>query len=269
MDANIYKKIDRIHTEQKIHLRAQFTFLAESQTHTESVVQFLSQPSQLPSVEFPAHSSSVLLGQAPLPPSSYKSKKGAVVEVGVGAGVLRVAFANAFRPRPCRRGLRIKSESDWPILVMHIFFLVHRTQHSQWTRRADNGAAHVCARGNIWNKKDGASHLISALRAPMTLSIMCACAFLYLYVRGRRLCPDMIPGKRARRESTTLLSPQSASSLITHVAPSPRTENYLPTAQVLDKYIYVYSRGVREEKMKVSRKRHREREIKIGNNQIK
>jgi hypothetical protein len=148
----------------KKSLRAQFAFSGgASQTHTHTRCSFFRNLRQLPSVEFPAHSSSVLLGHTP---SSYKSKKGAAV---VGGGGLRlVAFADAFRPRPAApsRGLRIKSESDWPILVMHIFcspldFRSREHSHNeQWSR-----STHVIYAAR--NKKDGASHLICALRAPM------------------------------------------------------------------------------------------------------
>lgn len=127
--------------------------------------------------------------------------------LGVGGGRRLVAFANAFRPRPPSRGLRIKSESDWPILVMHILFRLQFTEstHTQWTR-ADNGAGahtHTC---DIYLKQKGRrlSSYLCAACSDVTLSNVCM--RLSIYAR-----PDMIwrTGETERERRATLKPPIS------------------------------------------------------------
>jgi hypothetical protein len=201
---------------------------------------------QLPSVEFPAHStSSVLLGQTPLPPppSSYKSKKGAAVVVlgDVGLRLLVALFANAFRPRP-RRGLRIKSESDWPILVMHIFVPRSTAHNGHATRR--QWSSRIC---DIYVKQKGRrlSSYLCALRAPITSYLMCACAFLCAR-------PDMIPrGRPGKERDAQLFKPpisQQPNYTRCAITLSAEPENYIcPQLRTRERSLTkIYGCGVRE-----------------------
>jgi hypothetical protein len=114
------------------------------------------------------------------------------------------------------------------------FFLSAFTTHNGHAARRQWSCPRMY---DIYVKQKGRrlSSYLCALRAPITSYLMCACAFLCAR-------PDMIPRARPGKERrTTLLSPQSAGSLITHVAPSLSEQNrklYLPR-EVLDKNIWL------------------------------